>query len=100
MATYGLGLCSEEVGDFVKAEEIYKSIIANAEFEGTVFPTQAGNRIATLADSKGEVIFTKAPVVEIPEVEAPAAAPFEIPVVEMPAVEIKAAPVETETEAK
>ncbi len=93
MATYGLGLCSEEVGDFVKAEEIYKSIVANAEFEGTVFPTQAANRIATLADNKGEVVFTKAPVVEIP-----AAVPVEIPVVEMPAVEIEGAAVEVEAE--
>ncbi len=100
MATYGLGLCSEEVGDFVKAEEIYKSIIANAEFEGTVFPTQAGNRIAALADNKGEVIFTKAPVVEVPAaapVEMPA---VEIPVVAMPAVEIEGAAVEVGAEAE
>ena len=99
MATYGLGLCSEEVGDFVKAEEIYNSIVANAEFEGTVFPTQAANRIAGLADNKANVIFTKASVVEAPVVETSATTPVEIPaapVVETPAVEVKAAPAEAE----
>lgn len=71
MATYGLGLCAEEVGDFTKAEEIYKSIITNAEFEGTVFPTQAKSRISTLADSQAEVVFTKAPVAIPVEIVAP-----------------------------
>ena len=90
MATYGLGLCFEEVGDFVKAEEAYKSIIANAEFEGTVFPTQAVNRIAALADNKVNVIFTKAPAVEVPAA----------PVVEPPAVKVEGVGVEVGAEAK
>ncbi|MCK5564625.1 MAG: hypothetical protein KAJ07_05220 [Planctomycetes bacterium] len=90
MATYGLGLCFEEVGDFVKAEETYKSIIANAEFEGTVFPTQAANRIAALADNKVNVIFTKAPAVEVPAA----------PVVEPPAVKVEGVGVEVGAEAK
>jgi hypothetical protein len=81
MATYGLGLCAEELGNFAKAEGIYKSIVANAEFEGTVFPVQAEKRIVSLADNKGAVVFTKAPVVapiEIPmlESDAPAEMPF------------------------
>jgi hypothetical protein len=87
MATYGLGLCSEEVGDFVKAQSIYQSIVANDEFAGTVFPTQAKSRIAALADNKGDVVFTKAPVVEVP---------VAAPVVEAPVVEIEEMPAEAE----
>jgi hypothetical protein len=68
MATFGTGLCAEEVGDFARAEGIYKSIVSNPEFEGTVFPTQAQGRLDILEDNKGKIVFAKTPVA--PPVEA------------------------------
>ncbi|MBN1457234.1 MAG: tetratricopeptide repeat protein [Sedimentisphaerales bacterium] len=75
MATFGTGLCAEEIGDFTKAEEVYRSIVSNPEFEGTVFPAQAQGRLDILDDNKGKVVFAKAP--EVPAVEA-------VPVPELP----------------
>jgi predicted negative regulator of RcsB-dependent stress response len=86
MATFGTGLCAEEIGDFAKAEGIYKSIVSNPKFEGTVFPTQAQGRLDILDDNKGEVVFAKAPVA--PPVEAVPAP--EVPEALLP-MEIKAA---------
>ncbi|RKY05033.1 MAG: hypothetical protein DRP66_11010, partial [Planctomycetota bacterium] len=45
MANFGLGMCAEEIGDYTKAGKIYNSIIANAEFAGTVLPRQAQDRL-------------------------------------------------------
>ena len=38
MATFGLGLCAEEIGDYEKASEISASIVSDSGFEGTIFP--------------------------------------------------------------
>ena len=80
MATFGLGLCAEEIGDYTKASGIYESIVSNAGFEGTVFPAKAKTRIATMADNRESFLFVNAPapvevapvVVEpvVPKVEA------------------------------
>lgn len=91
MATFGLGLCAEEIGDYTKASGIYESIVSNAGFEGTVFPAKAKARIETMADNRESFLFVNAPapvevvapvVVEpvVPKVEAA------VPAVEKPAV--------------
>ena len=69
MATFGLGLCAEEIGDYTKASGIYESIVSNAGFEGTVFPAKAKARIATMADNRETFVFVNAPApvkIEIP----------------------------------
>jgi len=67
MATFGLGLCAEEVGDFEKAAQIYTDIAQNTEFEGTLFPAQAQFRLDILEDNKETFVFTAAAKVKIPE---------------------------------
>ena len=64
MATFGLGLCAEEGGDYDKAKELYASIVDNADFAGTVFPVQARQRIDGMADNRAKFVFVKAPELE------------------------------------
>ena len=71
MATFGLGLCAEEIGDYDKASGIYESIVSNADFDGTVFPAKARTRIATMSDNRETFVFVKAP--EPVKIEVPAA---------------------------
>ncbi len=71
MATFGLGLCAEETGDYAKASGIYESIVSNAGFEGTVFPAKARARIETMADNRETFVFVKTP--ESVKIEVPAA---------------------------
>jgi tetratricopeptide (TPR) repeat protein len=67
MATYGLGLCAEDMGDFDEAGRIYKSIVENTDFEGTVFQARAGLRLEDMEDSKGVFVFVDAPKEVAPE---------------------------------
>ena len=60
-AEFGLGLCEEELGNFEKAQQIYQTVAANPDFEGTVAVVQAKNRLETMADYKQKVIFKLAP---------------------------------------
>ena len=104
MATYGLGLCEEELGDFAKASEIFTGITNNEGFKGTTFPTQAQYRLDIMADHEKQFTFIEAPAEEvvIPEgFDASAAealkrgdihvesAPVEV---EVPAVEVETVP--------
>ena len=61
VAEFGLGLCEEELANFEKAQQIYRSIAENPDFEGTVAVTQAKHRLETMADYKQKVIFKPAP---------------------------------------
>jgi len=60
-AKLGLGLCEEELGNFDQAREIYSETISNAGFEGTVAAAQAKQRLYTMADYQGKVVFEPAP---------------------------------------
>jgi hypothetical protein len=60
-AKFGLGLCSEELGNFEQARQIYSDITANADFEGTVAVVQAKRRLETIADYEQKVVFKPAP---------------------------------------
>ncbi len=66
MANFGLGMCAEEIGDYIEAEKIYNSIIADAGFAGTVLPRQAQDRLDNLQDNKMQFVFV-APAAPKPE---------------------------------
>ena len=58
---FGLGLCAEEIADYVEAEKIYGKIIADDAYAGTVFGAQAQDRLDNMADNKVQFVFVKAP---------------------------------------
>lgn len=60
-AEFGLGLCEEELSNFQEAKKIYKSIVANAAYEGTVANAEARNRLETMDDYRQKVVFKPAP---------------------------------------
>ena len=60
-ATFGLGLCEEELGNFEQARQIYQDIVANPDFEPTVAVVQAKHRLATMSDYQQEIVFGPAP---------------------------------------
>jgi len=60
-AEFGLGLCEEELGNFEMAEQIYRDIAANPNFEGTVAIVQAKHRLDTMTDYKQRVVFKPSP---------------------------------------
>lgn len=60
-ATFGLGLCEEELDNFEQARQIYQEIVANPDFEPTVVVAQAKHRLATMADYQQKIIFGPAP---------------------------------------
>lgn len=62
MAKFGLGLCEEEIGNFEEAEEIYRDLIENSEFEGTTTVARAQRRLETMADYKKKIVFKPAPI--------------------------------------
>jgi len=67
MANFGLGLCAEELGDFKQAKKIYESIVSQADYEGTVYPSQAQLRLESMDDSRGKFVFVSEPVTsEVP----------------------------------
>ena len=63
MAQFGLGLCSEELGQTDQAAEIYQQIAENESYKATVLPTQAQQRLDTLADNSEVFNFAAVPVV-------------------------------------
>jgi tetratricopeptide (TPR) repeat protein len=65
MATYGLGLCDEELGNFDKAKEVYLAIANNDDFKGTIFPAQAQFRLDIMGDHNKQFSFIEAPAPEI-----------------------------------
>ncbi|MHC4632636.1 MAG: tetratricopeptide repeat protein [Planctomycetota bacterium] len=60
-AKFGLGLCEEELGNFAEAEQIYRNIVANPNFDGTVAAVQAKYRLDTMTDYKQKVVFKPSP---------------------------------------
>lgn len=70
LANFGLGMCAEEIGDYTMAAKIYDSIIANADFAGTVLPQQAQDRLDNIEDNKMRFVFVTAPLPE-PEIVKP-----------------------------
>lgn len=65
-ATFGLGLCEEELGNFEQAAQIYRKLTTSPDFDGTVAKTAAEHRLDTMADYKGKVVFRPSPKPEPP----------------------------------
>jgi tetratricopeptide (TPR) repeat protein len=61
MARFGLGLCEEELGNFEGAQQIYREITTNPEFEGTTIASQAQQRLETMSDYQQKLVFWQEP---------------------------------------
>jgi tetratricopeptide (TPR) repeat protein len=59
MARLGLRLCEEEVGNYIGAEQIYRDIIANPEYEHTTAYIKAGKRITNMAQYQKPVVLAR-----------------------------------------
>ncbi len=66
MAKFGLGLCEEEIGKFDEAEQIYRDLIKNRQFEGTTTVAKAQQRLETMADYRKRIVFKPAPIPKPP----------------------------------
>ena len=60
-AQLGLGLCEEELGNAGKAKEIYRAAAGNTAYDGTAAKAAAANRLKTMDDYQGIVVFKPAP---------------------------------------
>ena len=60
-AKFGLGLCEEELGNFEKAEQIYRELATNPDFACTTAIVQAKQRLETMADYQQKVVFKASP---------------------------------------
>ncbi|MBN1506287.1 MAG: tetratricopeptide repeat protein [Sedimentisphaerales bacterium] len=60
-AQLGLGLCEEELGNTDKAKELYRTVAENAAYDGTAAKAAAANRLKTMDDYQGIVVFKPAP---------------------------------------
>ena len=74
IATFGLGLCAEELGNFNEARQIYQDVADNPDFEGTATAIQAELRLKTMSDYEKDIVFLPAPIPEpdiasIPQVQ-------------------------------
>ncbi|MHC4554087.1 MAG: tetratricopeptide repeat protein, partial [Planctomycetota bacterium] len=71
MAQFGLGLCSEELGQTDQAAEVYRQIVEDESYKATVLPGQAQRRLDTLADNTEVFNFAAVPLVieEVVETE-------------------------------
>jgi len=74
-AKFGVGLCEEELGNFEIAEQIYRDITTNSDFEGTVPAAQAKLRLETMADYKQKIVFKPAPKLKPAAPEQPPTLP-------------------------
>lgn len=61
IARFGLGLCEEEIGNFDGAEQIYRDIVSNGDFEGTTALAKARQRLETMSDYRQKIVFKAAP---------------------------------------
>ena len=76
-AKFGLGLCSEELGDFDQARQTYQEVAGNPEYASTLAATRAKRRLETMSDYEQNIVFEPAP--KTPESEAQATGPEQLP---------------------
>ena len=69
LATFGLGLCEEELGNFDQAKQIYQQLTEEPTFEATVAANLAENRLKLMDEYKETVAFKEAPIKPMPEIE-------------------------------
>jgi tetratricopeptide (TPR) repeat protein len=60
-ATFGLGLCEEELGNFEEAKQIYREVAENPDFDGTTAKAAAKQRLDTMDDYTQKLVFKQAP---------------------------------------
>jgi tetratricopeptide (TPR) repeat protein len=76
MAQFGLGICSEELGQLEQAREIYQKIADDASYAGTPLPAAAKGRIEKMADNNAKYTFIEKPkatsIMELPATPAAA----------------------------
>ena len=60
-ATYGLGLCAEELRQFDEAEKIYREMISDSNLKGAAAVASAEYRLKTLDHYRSEIVFNEAP---------------------------------------
>jgi len=65
-ATFGLGLCEEELGNFDEARKIYKDLTENSELKGTAAVQMANVRLQTMQNYRQKVVFQPRPVPPTP----------------------------------
>jgi len=65
-ATFGLGLCEEELGNFDGARKIYEDITENSEFEGTAAVQLANVRLQSMQNYRQKVVFEARPIPPTP----------------------------------
>ena len=100
MASLGLGLCEEELGNFEEAGRIYRGLVENPQFEGTAPVVQARERLETMGDYRKEVAFRAAPR---PTVRPPTPTPRiplrlpDVNIVDVTVPQVNLGPVRTDT---
>lgn len=62
MAQFGLGLCSEELGQTDQAADIYQQIIDDESYKATTLPTQAQHRLDAIEENSESFNFAEVPV--------------------------------------
>ncbi|OHB67781.1 MAG: hypothetical protein A2Y77_05735 [Planctomycetes bacterium RBG_13_62_9] len=60
-AHFGLGLCEEEVGNFDKAAEVYRTVAQKPEYAGTAAQEAAAFRLKIMGDYETNLVFKPAP---------------------------------------
>ncbi len=70
MAQFGLGLCSEELGQLDQAKDLYQKIVAEPAYAPTPIPAQAKQRLEAMTDNNAKFVFVAPPA------EAPAVGPW------------------------
>jgi tetratricopeptide (TPR) repeat protein len=73
MAQFGLGICSEELGQLEQAREIYQKIVDDASYANTPLPTAAKDRIEKMADNNAKYTFIEKP--KAPSIVEPPSSP-------------------------
>jgi hypothetical protein len=63
-AKFGIGLCEEEFGNFTQAQQVYRSVAEDPNFQGTVAAAAAKQRLSTMADYEKKIVFKPAPKLE------------------------------------
>ena len=60
-AKFGLGLCEEELGNFEEAQQIYRDVATDPDFDGVAAGAAAKQRLETIDDYRQKLVFRPAP---------------------------------------
>jgi hypothetical protein len=77
IATFGLGLCAEELSNFKEARQIYQNIVDNPDFKGTTTLVQVQQRLKIMSDYERDIVLLPAPIPEPNIAMEPQILPFD-----------------------